>query len=366
MNNSSASNGNFTTNGTTVVNTFGGAIQFQDSSTAGSGVFTNNAGVAQVFGAGGGHTRFLDSSSAGNATLIANGSASGGDGGSIYFGGDSTGGTARVEVFGNGNLDLQFHNSPGLTIGSLEGNGHVLLNGNQLTIGSNNLSTVFSGVIENPPIPRGVDFGGSLVKIGNGTLILSGANTYTGPTTVEAGKLIVNGSINSAVTVNDGALGGSGLFHGVRINNGGVLAPGNSAGILHAHGNLQLSLGATYLVDLNGTAVGTEYDQTDVMGGVSLGDATLSLSLGFNPVMGSTFTIINNDLSDLITGMFKDLPDGAVFSEDGQSFTITYHGGDGNDVVVTAVPEPQTWILLIATLIGLFMTRRRFFARNPE
>ena len=84
--------------------------------------------------------------------------------------------------------------------------------GNQLTIGSNNLSTIFSGVIQTPPIPRGAEFVSSLVKIGNGTLILSGANTYAGPTIVESGKLIVNGSIISAVTVNGGALGGSGLI----------------------------------------------------------------------------------------------------------------------------------------------------------
>ena len=325
--------------------------------------------VAQVFGAGGGHTRFLDNSTADNATLIANGSSSGGDGGSIYFGGDSTGGTARVELFGNGNLDIQFHNDPGLTIGSLEGDGKVLLGDNQLKIGSNNLSTTFSGVIQDGPVPRGIDgIGGigSLGKIGNGTLILSGASTYTGPTVVEAGKLIVNGSITSNVTVNGGTFGGSGTTGGVTIHKGGTLSPGNSSGILNVTGDLVLSLGSTYLVDLNGTAVGKEYDQTKVVGGITLDGATLALSLAFTPVIGTTFTIIENDLSDPVNGMFDDLPEGTIFSADGKSFAITYHGGDGNDVVLDVVPEPQTWVLAIAGLIALVIVRKRISFRNSE
>jgi hypothetical protein len=56
-----------------------------------------------------------------------------------------------------------------MTIGSIEGDGNVFLGANNLTVGSNNLSTTFSGGIEGT--------GGSLTKIGSGTLILSGANT---------------------------------------------------------------------------------------------------------------------------------------------------------------------------------------------
>ena len=60
-------------------------------------------------------------SSADSATLIANSGSGGGGGGTIFFLHESTGGTACVEVFGNGNLDISVHDAPGVTIGSLEG-----------------------------------------------------------------------------------------------------------------------------------------------------------------------------------------------------------------------------------------------------
>ena len=69
-----------------------------------------------------------------------------GGGGAILFNGASTGGTARVEVFDNGYLDISGHQS-GVTIGSIEGSGNVFLGANNLTVGTNNINTSFSGVI---------------------------------------------------------------------------------------------------------------------------------------------------------------------------------------------------------------------------
>ena len=239
----------------------------------------------------------------------------------------------------------------------------VYLGARNLSVGSNNQSTVFSGVMQDGGYPGGPGgVGGGLTKIGAGTLTISGTNTYTGATTVEAGKLILNGSITSAVSVNSGTLSGSGTARAITVNSGGTLSPGDGVGILNAIGNLTLSLGATYLVDLNGTAVGTQYDQTNVSGAVGLGNATLSLGLGFTPVTGDVFTIINNDGTDQVTGTFNGLAEGATLTAGGLAFTISYQNGDGNDVVLTSVvPEPATWVFLSAGagLIALNLRRRR-------
>ena len=98
--------------------------------------------------------------------------------------------------------------------------------------------------------------GASLVKVGTGTLTLSGVNNYSGATTVNGGSLIVNGSIavSSGVTVNSGGLlGGTGIVSSTIINNGGTLAPGNSIGTFTVQGSLVLSTAATYLVEVSPT-----------------------------------------------------------------------------------------------------------------
>ena len=102
----------------------------------------------------------------------------------------------------------------GTTAGSIEGNGTFFLGSKNLTVGGNGLSTTFSGVISDGGFRDGA--GGSLTKVGTGTLTLTGANTYTGATTVDAGSLIVDGSIASAQTfVNAGGLlGGNGIIGG--------------------------------------------------------------------------------------------------------------------------------------------------------
>ena len=78
-----------------------------------------------------------------------------------------------------------------------------------------------------------------------------------------------------------------------------------------------------------------------VTGTVTLADATLTLALigSFDPVNGTTFTIIANDDSDAVIGTFAGLAEGAAFSLGGNSYVITYAGGDGNDVVLTVAGQ---------------------------
>jgi autotransporter-associated beta strand protein len=174
---SSAGDGTFINMGASIVE-FAGETDVRNGSTVADGTFIINGG--SVAGAGGGKTAFSGFANAEAATLIANGGTGGGEGGQIVFANLSKGGTARIELFGNGTLDISTHLQPriGVTVGSIEGDGIVFLGAGNLGIGSNNLNTTFSGVIQDDGL------GGSLTKVGSGTLILSGTNTYTGNTNV--------------------------------------------------------------------------------------------------------------------------------------------------------------------------------------
>ncbi|MBV8838615.1 MAG: autotransporter domain-containing protein, partial [Alphaproteobacteria bacterium] len=94
---------------------------------------------------------------------------------------------------------------------------------------------------------------GQVVQFGNGNTVLTGDSTYTGPTTISAGTLSVNGSITSAVFVSSGGtLGGNGTVGSTTINTGGTLAPGNSIGLITVNGTLMFGAGAIYGVEVAG------------------------------------------------------------------------------------------------------------------
>ena len=201
----------------------------------------------------GGELVFNSTATAANATITTN------DGGSTLFNDNSTGGNAQFITNGTGLVDFSGSLGPNgdgrITVGSIAGSGSYFIGaGNTLVVGSNNLSTEVSGVIADS---CGCGPGsGSLEKIGTGTLTLSGANSYSGTTTVIGGVLDVEGSIaaSSLTTVNaGGALTGAGMVGNTVIASGGILLPGNGTpgSSLNVAGNLALQSGALYLVQLN-------------------------------------------------------------------------------------------------------------------
>jgi len=319
-NNSTAGNAAITTG-------FGGSALFSDNSTAGNAAITNNFLL-----------RFTGTSTADNATITTT------SGGYTSFSGFSTGGNATFITQAGGIFDMSGLTATGMTAGSIEGQGTYFLGSATLTVGGNNLSTEVSGVIQDGGVFGGV--GGSLVKVGTGTLTLSGGNTYTGTTTVNAGALIVNGSIasSSLTTVNSSAaLLGSGTMGSTVVNAGGFLAPG-SAGVLGTMtiaGNLALQSGAFYVVQVNPTTNST----TNVSGTASLA-GTVGAIFAPGTYLSRSYTILT--AAGGVTGTFdagavRGLPAGFRL---GLSYT-------GNTVVLTLtrhlVPGPTPPILSTPT-----------------
>jgi len=337
---STAANATITTTGGTIPLGYGGVLDFFSNSTAASATITNQGGA--VSGARPGQTTFWDTATAGDATVIANAGTNGASGGLVRFLDSATGGTARCELFGNGTLDIGFRLAPGVTVGSLEGDGSVLLGANNLTIGSNNLSTTFGGIIQNS---------GSVTKIGTGKLTFSGANTYTGGTMVNAGNLLVanrlgSGTGTGSVQVNAGKLGGTRRITGsVTIGTGSgpgaFLTPGTNPNI-----PATLTIGKKVRFKADGTfhfgyKSGNPAADKLVVHGVTIESGA---QFFFGPIgsgtlpLGTVFTAIDNTAATPIAGTFANVPDGSVITIGNNTFQANYEGGDGNDLTLTVVP----------------------------
>ena len=280
-----------------IQSTFGGSI-------------TNGSGVVSLTKSGAGGLNLTGSSSYSGTTYLTGGSVRTGSGGAATDSNNFAFGTSNVVVSGSATLAVRNSStvsnnvtiggvgtstSKAALMGSFGASGQTAvvsgavtlssdatistwsstgLTGNKLSlsgplnIGSNQLTftQVVSGTatrsLTDPTswitVGGAISGTGSVVVDGGASVYLNGANTYTGPTTVKSGVLGGNGSIASAVTVQNGAF----LTPGSAVNTIGALGVGS----------LQLDSGATAAMSISGTAASL-YDQVVALGNVNYGGA---------------------------------------------------------------------------------------------
>ncbi len=179
-----------------------------------------------------------------------------------------------------------------------------------------------------------------LFKGGAGTLVLTNNPQWLGSITTSNGPIVVNGD-NGRAAVNLGsAIRGPGPVGTLTATNDrATLEPGATR--LRVNGDFTLANGANYTLVLSGAIEGVNYGTVSVTGAVEISDADLFVTTTFVPALGTEFILIRNDGTDPVNGAgFLAKPEGAVFLAGSRSFAISYHGGDGNDVSLTAVSTP--------------------------
>ncbi|MEZ6061457.1 MAG: PKD domain-containing protein [Planctomycetaceae bacterium] len=323
----------------TEINSGGGDISLVADSVTGSGDLTSVGGSVSVL------------AQSGDVELS-----------SIDSSGAFTGGAVSVTVGAAQQMFLSSIDTNGITGGLITLNG-----GGQVT----------SAIVGN----------GSLIKAGFGTLELRGDNTYSGTTTITEGTLSLidlsgsNIALSSAIHVAAAAtldatglgaetlvlvpgqvLTGDGTIAGGLLARGGsVVSAGSSPGVLTILGDLEFASGSFATIEIGGPVAGTGagfHDQLNVIGTVTISQSAVLTVVAFDdgtgssyvPTVGAQFLLIDNDgsLDAVNPGIddegFNHLAEGDVFSTNflgsGRPATISYRGGDGNDVVLLTNSPP--------------------------
>ena len=233
---------------------------------------------------------------------------------------------------------------------------------------------------------------GAIEKDNTSTLTLTGANSYSGNTTINNGTLIINGNQGSAtgsMTINvSGTLGGSGTIGASLLTVNGVIAPGNSPGTL-ATGSQLWNDGGSYLWEINasndaGGTIGTDpgWDWLDITGTLDLsllstGGFTIDIdSLTSGNIAGDAVgfdTWTKGSPGDVDYSFTIATASSGITGFDADNFTLDSSGFSnapswdwqivlsGSDLVLEAyaVPEPSSTALLGLGGLALMLRRKR-------
>ncbi|MER5117388.1 autotransporter outer membrane beta-barrel domain-containing protein [Serratia marcescens] len=167
---------------------------------------------------------------------------------------------------------------------------------------------------------------GGLTKQGIGTLVLTGNNTYAGPTLVNQGRLAINGSVTSAVSVqNGGIVGGSGTVGSLTTRRGGTVAPGNSIGTLNVAGNVSFEPGSRYAVEVGPNG---QSDRIQSSGAATIGGGEVAVTLEnssnlltqseVRSLLGQQYTILSAQQG--VSGQFDAVAPNYLFLGTGLSY----------------------------------------------
>ena len=262
-----------------------------------------------------------------NGTIVENGSA-------LYLGRDLAIGNEAISLSGQGPA---FNGALLNQLGSSSIAGPIIIapEGAKISTWAAGLTLTLSGVISGT---------GQLVVSGGGTLALTnGGNTYAG------GFAIVGSPAPAPV---------------IEVDADEVIRPQMQLLDLH-NGTLRINGHKQTLYGLSGqgvldmrTASPTSITALKVNGPVSLGNMTLTLGFpeNFSVPIGTTFTLIDNDGIDPVSGTFVGLPEGALITTSNQLFRVSYVGGTGNDVTLTFVFSVPDYLLSEGTTNDFFTT----------
>ena len=208
---------------------------------------------------------------------------------------------------------------------------------------------------------------GAFEKLGSGILTVTGNSTYSGATTVSAGRLKVNGSLGSGgLSVAASAwLMGTGTVNGP-VTVSGTFSPGSSPGVITL-GSLVLTSTSTTIIEVLGATRGTSYDGIDIatasgltyggllsfeFGGSALADGTYDI---FNFAGTSSGSFASLDSTGFYAGTWTNNSNGSfTLVKDAQTLTFSQSTGD-----IIVVPEPTTLALAAAGAAALACALRR-------